>query len=1178
MILKKLELFGFKSFAERTVLEFEPGITAIVGPNGCGKSNIVDAIKWVIGEQSPRELRGALMEDVIFNGTQYKEQINFAEVSLTLSNESGTLPIDFSEVTITRRLFREGESEYLINKVPVRLRDIQQLIAGTGIGARSYSLMEQGKIDFIINSKPEERRFIFEEASGITKFKMKKREAMRKLEHTENNLLRLNDVLKEVKRQIGSIERQAKKAEKYKRLFEELKENETKLASLKYYKINDNIKLLEEEKNHISKILSQAQEEVKKIEEEHVNFEEEINKLEAEVKQINQTITDLNLDKERNENKIVFCQERIKEFNSNIEKQQIELTEIDSRIKEIEPKSIEFDKQKQSLENERETILHDLNDKKKTLIELDELRKELEKKIKTSKDEIFGKNIEVSQKNNLLLELEQEKRGNDLRLSRINLEIKKLNELLDNLEKEINSLTNSLSEKSKEKETMQEELNQFKTKQETLMHKVSKLNLAIEEMEKEIIKASSKLESWQEIKFEHQGFPEAVKVLLENKKKQIPPFDKIIGVVAEVIHPLKEKEKILELGLGEKAKAILVKDFDTAHALISFVKENNLGDVLILVEENLFSLEEKEKLANVIPLSEFVTSCDEAKFILRLLNNVYYTEDLEMAKKYSKEYKDLVVVTKEGIRLDKISLKLAGTSEFGIFNREKKIKDISQNIAELKKEKEKLLEEKSNLDDEMRKVKEKVDNLELKINELDFDIKEYERLLNEKKKELQEMKDEKQVIALDREEILRKTQEISQKKENLEETIEAMNEAIKNFEEEIRLSQDRIFDSQKNREQLLIEIAHKESQLNNFQEKEKQYYERYQLIKGELMREKELYLKKEEEIKEYKERVKDLENEIQLKTKEIIRIEDKIQEERNLYDGKINLLNEFKNKQAEKTSKLKPLKTKEIEIKERLHQLELELQEKRYEEDKILTKMRQLYQMESLPKLEEKLNLHQLEERINQLKSSIESLGNVNLQAFEEHEELKTRLNFLETQEKDLTEAKESLVSAIRKINKTTRELFDKSFHDIRIAFKELYANLFGGGEADLVLEGGKDILEAGIEIVVQPPGKKLQNISLLSGGEKALTALALLFALFKVKPSPFCIMDEVDAPLDESNISRFRKLMNNFSPLSQFLIITHNKLTISTADVIYGITMESTGVSKIVSARFRETEEKATV
>ena len=1076
MYLKRLELSGFKSFADKTVLNFQPGITAVVGPNGCGKSNIFDSVRWVLGEQSVKAMRGSNMEDVIFNGTDKRIGVGFAEVSLTFSNESKMLPIEYGEVTISRRLFRSGDSEYLINKTQVRLKDILELFMGTGIGAESYSLIEQGKIDLILSSRPEDRRLIFDEAVGITKYKSKKREALNKLKDTENNLLRINDIIIEVKRQIGSIERQANKARRYRERFEQLKDLEAKLSK---HQIN----ALMQKKNEISKMIDSSKENestcTNKIEDSNTELKEYNLRLEELQENINQQkIQNLKFDNliEKNTHHISINKERINETSLQKERFSEQQIQLKNRISSQQEKVEEFKKQIESLEslNKEKTDL--LAQESISLNEISETIKKAQEVIAKSKVKVLDVASDQSKLKNDIIDITAQTQTHQARRRRLQLEKSKVGSEcdnvksdLDNLSKKIEVINLELGELNSQRDTRSSEIDSLKSQLNDLKRK-------IEDFKNQKLSLESQREFIEELKLQYEDIPGQMKAVFLTDQKPSEGSTGIIGKVG-IVQPLERRDK-----------AFFKKSF----------QDTGL--------ENIYRLSCEAKFISLDP-AQIIKRLDE------LAREIFESEKQEDAIKSQIESKE-----KE--------LKRIG-------------EDIHQkeiNLSNEETQKKNVLEELAKLKDELSLVDVELSETSTKL----ADLKEKENRSNKENNALE--------------------------KENQE-----LNELIASNQKTISLKIEE-------REQTTVSIAQLKTELGSFKDKRNAQLDTLNMLRSALRDDySELSLVEQEEKNSVK-KSQDLEDELQGLQADIQKI--KVQKEalnkglEELYSRNENINSLVKKEQEQLSSSESELD----KIKKDTYNFQILLQEINYKEQSIKDRIQQTYKLnldDFQISTEERIEEASLSEEIAKLKEKLDSFGTVNLVAIEESEELKNRYEFLITQQNDLLTAKDALIKTISKINRTTKVMFLETFEKIATEFHAYFRMLFGGGDARLILIDPENVLESGIEIIARPPGKKLQNINLLSGGEKALTAIGLIFGVFKVKPSPFCVLDEIDAALDESNIGRFSYILKDFVKDSQFIVITHNKKTIVNANVMYGITMQETGVSKIVSVKLAEEEKE---
>ena len=1192
MRFKKLEIFGFKSFAEKTKIEFEPGVTAIVGPNGCGKSNIADAIKWVLGEQRPTALRGSSMGDVIFNGTNEREPINIAEVSLTLSNESKTLSIEYDEVTVTRRIYRSGESEYFLNKTKVRLKDIHDLFHGTGVGKAAYSLIEQGKMDLILSTRPEDRRYIFEEAAGITKYKSKKEEALRKLEHTVNNLQRVNDIVSEVSRQIKSIERQAHKAERYKEKLEELKAIEVKSSYRNYLQFKNEGQLTYSKKEQFKEKESSLLSSMSEIEN---TVQSDRNKLEA----LEERFSGLQTEKinsigaiENNNSRIDMNHERIKELRDKIkilDKQKESINKkINDLTRQIEAGRLELEQikdgvtEKEKISEEKESFLASLN------LEIEESSN----LIKENKPKIINLVNDETKLNNELAEIKANLQNVNARLKRLkternNVEVEreKISGRYSELQLKKEELLNVLSNLKKEEEESREIIQEEEKDLIALKDKVAAVNHNLASLE-------SRLNFLKDLKERFEGYSKAVKSILIEAKENKLPFRGILDSAANLIKVKEGYELAVEISLGADAQAILIETQEQAQEAINFLKVNKLGWVKFLPISNSISHQsscnESILLANkgLKPLSEVIDTEPDCKDVISsLFSKIYLVEDINRARDFlrdaGKDNPDIKFITPAGEMLT--SNFIAGGSyllreESSIIGRDVKIGRVENEYQDLKKEKLKLEDVLGKQDAKLKELKEENKGLREAIYQEEMKKINIQSKLNAIEEDMKKFEDEVALVDSEIEESESLRDNFLKKQIDFELNLNNIRQSNNESQSIIVLNQQSVDEKSRQIKEVLIEVTQVKTELSSIDKLYSNKLESCKLFESSIEEANNSFQAIEEEIKVSLERIKQLEEQV-----------GQLSSNNNLLAGeKKTLENKISDLSGQKETALRVIREQGLKLKERQIELDkirdnlyaFETKKTEYSlrlenlKDKIFTTYSvNLDEIEL--EIEDNVDVSKTEEDISKLKKQLDSMGNVNLVAIDEHQELRERFDFLTHQRQDLEEAKESLKKTIQKINHTTIKMFKETFEMIAKTFEEFFKLLFGGGSAKLFLIDENNVLESGIEIIARPPGKKLQNITLMSGGEKAMCAIALLFAVFKVKPSPFCVLDEIDASLDEANVDRFSKVLKDFIKTSQFIIITHNKKTIGMADVMYGVTMQETGISQIVSVKFVEDKEK---
>ena len=1188
MFFKRLELFGFKSFAQKTKLDFEAGVTAIVGPNGCGKTNFVDAIKWVMGEQSVHSIRGARMEDVIFHGADSIPPVGFAEVSLTVSNTNKFLPLDYEEITITRRIFRSGESEYLINKIPVRLKDIADLLMGTGLGMPSYSLMEQGKVDQILSSRPEERRAIFEEASGITRYRSKKEEALRRLERTGENLQRIGDIIVEVKRQIKSIERQVNKARRYREEFEKLKEYELRVSqhqyqNLKKEKVNleNSTKEKESEEDTLSSRIDFATSTLEKTKHQLLRIEESISHIQSQNYEVCTTIKTA-------QNKISLDKERI-----------AELTErdiaISQQIENLEKKIVQVSEQKASAQDQIKTIEQNRQTKTSLLLGKEESintilanvleTRKLVTKDKTEEVEIIARKTRLK---NELTKLMANLANFNARLRRLTVEYERTKEEFNDIEEKLKSNIEDLDSLYEQLKQLTGEIYNLKNDLDTKLEKKQRLDSRLQEINRQITSHTSTLNFLKEITQKYEGFSRGVRSILSALKREELKIDGLNGVVANLIAVSPQYQMPIEMVLGENAQAIIVENRQVACEIIDYLKEGDLGRASFICLDSL-KANNKEKSIQPLPNSlglaqEFIkTEPKYQRLIEYLLANTFIVQDIESARLILKDIEQpfIKLVTLNGEILTKTSIiggSVPKNLDLSLLGRQERISETQAELERIKKERNDIENLKSIQDSEIKEIRSTIEQKESSLNKLKIKLanKESEKVSVEAEKK--RFQDEMSVLNLEIDETKEQMQNLQEEEEELNQRLKSSQEKQEDLQQKIQDQQTLISENEEARLNILVEIAEMRAQISALDKEAEDAQMRLQMIVDSVSEQETAKVAREGEAKDNAVKIRQLNEEItQLK------LQDKDLSQRKV-DIEEELNRAIKERQRFSTT-IKGVEDKARESQKQLDtvrsnktNLQIRIAELGYKQDSLKDRMQQSYQVDLSAALEDALEISPPEDsifdEINHLKARLEGMGSVNLIAIEENDQLQQRYSFLISQQEDLTSAQESLRRAITQINRTARTMFQETFEKIRVSFKEYFRILFGGGDVRLILLDENNILESGIEIVVRPPGKRLQNLSLLSGGEKALTAIALLFAIFKVKPSPFCILDEVDAPLDEANVDRFTNLLSEFIKTSQFIIITHNKKTINMADVMYGITMEKSGVSKIVSVRFAKERE----
>ena len=1195
MILKKIELQGFKSFAEKTVIELQKGITAVVGPNGSGKSNIADAIRWVLGEQSMKSLRGQKSQDIIFSGTQIRRSLGFAEVAIYIDNKSKKLKLEYDEIVVKRRLYRDGTSAYYLNNNECRLKTIQELFMDTGIGKDGYSMIGQGRIDEILSNKSEERRNIFEEAAGIVKYRSRKEESERKIEKTKLNLQRVHDILSEIELNIGPLEEQSEKAKKYLKLRDELKTLEIINFTFKLDKYNSEV---EKVKNLQEEILSTYNIEIEGIKKE----EEEIQKLKDRVDQIALEIEKIqNLDFETKEkitkifNKIDLNKQKIENENNNKDRFEEEKNVSEEKLKELikekeiqENKIHNFDKDSESFRIELEEKTRELEILKATLGEI-ELKRNMKKE-------------EISKKIDEKYELENKDISILMQLENIDEYIKQRNQEEINIISELDALRIDKSEKAsehftikKEKEDLEEKINQLK---ELLNHRFKEeedIKEKYQSLSTEIVLKKSRLELLSNLEQEQEGFNFAIKKLMEEASNRTG-YGKLVDSVLANILTLDEKYQIaIEMALGYSLQNIIVEKEEDAKELIEFLKINKFGRASFLPLNTIKGEKLELKRINKGNLDGIIgIAADLVKYnskykniINHLLGKIIVVDNnttaIALARLNKHSYK---IITLEGDIINPSGLMTGGSlnkTSGKILGRKNEIELLAKEIEKAEKEILVLAEER----------KEKIRSRE----EISFEFEEYEskknKLISEyeiyfQKEEIQE----KEILKLEKALEELRTNRDAKRKEKEEKELEKRenNDLILNIDLEIdtiekEMSQETNVnpEDEQKLDDLTIDITNLKISISSFEESKNSINEVLKLLLEQIEENNNVVENRKSRLEEGRILKEELEEENRNLQTEIEEIQsnntDFSKETEELRKEREDTNNLIRNKELENKEKSDRL----IDIKDQISKYNFNLEKIEIQKDSLILYMWEEYEItpnsevikEYLSEEEQGKNTEKEKQKdeykidlqkIKVLKQSLKEIGSVNIDAIEDYKKTKERYDFLINQKTDLEDSIDSLKKVITEMQKVMKEQFEENFKKININFNKIFQELFGGGKAEVVLENEKDSLEAGIDIKVEPPGKRLQSMSLLSGGERALTAIALLFAILSINPSPFCVLDEIESALDEVNVSRYARFLKSYSKNTQFLMITHRKGTMEIADNIYGVTMQESGISSLVS------------
>lgn len=1188
MKLKSLEVLGFKSFVDRLHLSFPEGITTIVGPNGCGKSNIVDAMLWAIGERSAKHLRGRLMEDVIFGGTDGRKPLGMAEVSLTFSNEDGSAPKayeQYSEITITRRLFRSGESEYLLNKVPCRLRDITDLFLDTGIGVNGYSIVEQGRVENLINANPQDRRFLIEEAAGIAKYKERKRLALMKMEATQQNLLRIQDIIAEVKRQIASLERQVKRAEEYKTIRKEIKEIEIRFALQEYAELLEKgeasrgyLKALRDREVEISTQTAKQEALIEGMRLSSMEEEEKFRSLQQEVFDLGRRIQKLESEVEffRKEGGSLQKQENqyIEEVRDTLHarrtaQKEWRRTEQSWRdLKEERGRSEEILWELESVFNDAKARYHSL---------LNQLEEE--------KGRLIDSLTQLTSFRNRLTHLEERTEDHRKRIRSDQEESEEVRMKLAQLEEDLSEVIKQRDLNLSVHSIFQEERIRWEGEIEGLKGVFRGRQTERFEMEEVLRQDRSRYLSLKELQENFEGYEKGVRSILLRKREEQDKWEGILGAVADILEPEPQYEVPLEAVLGQRLQFLIVEGEKEGMEAIAFLKRESAGRGSFVPRE----VQGKKRFyqpdcppyqtdgedGKPLPLIRFVKVKEGFAPIAEfLIGNVGIVASWEEVRHWMKEDGEFeTLVTLEGDVLERSGVMSGGRKDQGlsILERRRMIRDLEEKVREGEERCRGIHEEEDRLQQEITGKEGQLEERRREIQGKEIELLHQERDLEGLKKEILQFQQKMEVLQFEWKELEQEGQDLERERREVSVQMGLEEATKREREEQVQSLKKNVEESREETEQLGGKITDKKVFLASLEEKLKGMEAQILHLsetKGVL---KEQIFKKVQGIRDCRQETVSLQERIQQWEKEL---EDSLEKQRlkeEALSAQKEKVEALSNKWKEAEASSRYLRQELEEIRQRIHGEEIKVSEVQLKLQHIQESVRERYGASlsaSIGTGRTESPQEEMSNRLAELKTALEGFGEVNLMALEEYQELKQRYDFLTEQHADLHQALDSLKKAIVRINRTTTRRFLETFHLVNEKFQEVFVRLFKGGQASLLLMDEQDPSTTGIDIIAQPSGKKLQNIDLLSGGEKALVATALLFGLFMIKPTPFCLLDEVDAPLDDANINRFIELVKEFSKASQFILITHNKKTMETANTLYGITMETPGVSKVVSVR----------
>lgn len=1177
MYLKRLELKGFKSFPNKTDIIFKEGVTAIVGPNGSGKSNVSDAVRWVLGEQSIKSLRGEKLEDVIFAGADKQKPMNFCEVALTIDNSDNKLNVDYSEVTIKRRAYRNGESQFYLNNKSCRLKDIKEILLDTGIGKDGYSIIEQGKVDEILSNNPVNRRKVFDEACGISKYRYKKNESERNLKNTKENLARINDIYVEIENQIKPLYNQQVKARKYLDLSEQLKKIE----------VNNYIREIQKIENQLKEINSQYEALIKELDntdKSKIDFEESSKEINTQIEEVDKSIEKASeyinsiksvIDKKDYEINLLnqSRENSSKKIQRNIE----ELEKINKSSKENKENLGKLYKEKENNEKNINELKSQLN----IFIEKNEINKNkietLNEKIETLKDDIIELLNEKQDVSNKLTTLNANKDNIDQRNESIESEIKEINDkvkekevLLEDLKEKINNKKEKLNDFKEKINNYYERLNSLKEENHNLSNKMQNNNYSLKEY-------TSKLNVYIDMENHYEGFNRGVKEVLKNKN-----LKGIYGALGQVVTVEGKYEKAIEAALGAYMQNIITADENSAKAAINYLKHNKIGRVTflpmnIIKSKKINNIQSKTPFVGIA--SDLISYDEKYRDILEnILGRTIVIDNIDQGIKFAREtghkYKVVTLdgdILNPGGSLTGGSLKTSGN----ILSRKRLINEFNEKINNTKAENIDLEEKVLSIEKELVDCKENIKQYEEEVKVLDKKLifnnssySRYEEEVNSLKSSMKKLKTEKENLGSNLNYTMEKKSILENQIKDIDNNHAENKETIENLNKELN-KENEIYENEKSKFDSINLQLTKDKEILKSQNAD---IERIKAYLNELSNKISLI---DKENKDEESEIKEIDEKIIIENREKENLKTQLNDNnKNLENKKIAREN-LKQKLDENNVKLKDIDKQFMELKESIFKVESRIEKLESNKEANNFKLFEDYNLTYLQAIELRDDEIEINKKIlDTLKKDIKSLGNVNVDSIEEYKEIKERYDFYSEQKEDLQKSIEAIEEIIKDLEEHMKIQFKEEFAKINENFKYVYNRLFGGGEGNLTILDQANILESDIEITAKPPGKKMKNLSLLSGGEKALTAISILFAILLAKPTPFCILDEIEAPLDDSNIARFGTFLKELTSKTQFIAVTHRRGTMEAADYIYGVTMEQRAISKVIALSLNEAEE----
>ncbi|MBN1482186.1 chromosome segregation protein SMC [candidate division KSB1 bacterium] len=1183
MRLAELNIVGFKSFAKKTNIIFDEGMTAIVGPNGCGKSNIVDAIRWVMGEQRSSVLRGEKMDNVIFSGSTSAKPVGMAEVSLKIENSDNALPVDYAEVMVTRRLFRSGESHYLLNGNQVRLKDIMDLFMDTGLTSQTYSVIELAQVEKILNGEPEERRKIFEEAAGITKFKQRRKLTFRKLEATEKDLVRVEDIMSEVEKTVRGLKRQVSKAQRYQTLAEELKELEIKLATIDYTNILTELEPLQTRLELSVNDREATSATLAKHDAAYEELRRRLLELERNLSQEQGRYNEQTRAVQKFEERVLVNSERIRSLKEMQERYISERTGLIDRLSELETA---LDQANDTAKTARQQLEDAKDDYQRTLAKFEEFRKKFEAKraeVKNIETELLFYRDELSKKQNEGERLRATEENLGQRLEQIENEIQNYqNRSYDLAEKLINARVNE-KERAASLGTLQHQM-------QNAAHKLQEIKAALERLTKADLQDRNRIEVLEnnaamlrKVLENYQDYPTGVRFLATHPSENIASE----GTVANVLHVQQQHRVAISSALGEAATFLIVKDVSSAHTGIGLLQQDKKGIVSFLPLDSVVN-ESKPRPdvddLGIIGWADDLIRCDDRykAVINALLQDYLVVQDIETANRIFKTLQrhHVNIVTLSGEVLGHWGLVRGGSPN----RRQSDIVGRQEELEQLTREIHSLHENSQRRQEQMNRRQEEEQDWQNKITDFSARIREMEKELGDQRVELGRLIYEEQSIreAMEHEEgeraqLLERVSQLDQNLKSQDSHTQTLLDKRSELTQLLYNQQEELGTLEGEQNQIAARVQTLQVNVATYQGAADAAQREYDSVRDQIYQIKRMIESRDEESgraskeiidleevnSEYNERIVDSNKHLATLAEQI----DKLKDEQ--YQTNV--------KTDEQEKLIRSLRNENQSLSESVHSIELRVSELKMRLQSLVDRTREEYDYQlKRDYAPVDIDVDDSRSRVDEIKERLKSIGPVNLLALKEYEQEKERFDFLDSQRADLLKARGNLIETIDIINKTAREKFLETFENVQKNFVNVFRSFFEGGRASLVLREGNDPLEADIDIYAAPAGKKPTSLQLLSGGEKSLTAVSLLFAIYLVKPSPFCIFDEVDAPLDDKNVQRFASALQEYAQQTQFIVVTHNKLTMRAADQLYGVTMQEEGVSKVVSVKFEAAQQFA--